>query len=361
MDIDRTSEPACCGRVLVVSSLLDAWLLFLSRALSHAGYDVTLVTNADASINDLDHRDILKYFLPNPFCRLIDFKDASPLPDTRYDFAIAGMHGSTNTEGKRKLLAVIGATPLRGVVLRYYNPRFPAMVRMVVKEMLHPLIRRASRVLVEEYRDSSWLLRLLASPSRLGIVPHQRVICEGLPEGLWDQTERAYLFNFLGSYGGARVPMIDRLEPHLQISGGGDQQVNLGGKSVRVMWHADRPGSTRDRPLNEYLDTLRHSFFTLCLPGHVAMTHRTLEAIHCGSIPVLPAETASPYLLPLEHGRNCWLVTHNNWESAVAALSALDREQVFEMQRAVQNLARNEASIPVLERKCFDHLGLKRA
>jgi len=367
--MDTNTNPASLsgGRVLIVSRLLDGWLLFIARSLTSAGYDVTIVTNTDASVDDSDHRDILKYFLPNPFCRLIDFMDAPQLLEMRYDFAIAGLRGASPPEEKQKLLALIGATPLRAVMLRYYDTRLPAMASLVVKEMLHPFIRRASRVLVEEYKDASWALWLLGPVSRLGIVPHQRVICQGMPDGLGDQTERTYLFNFLGTYPGQYVPpeprvlIIDRLESRFQISNGGAHQVNLGGKAVSIMWHADRPGSTRNRPLNEYLDTLCNSYFTLCLPGAVLTTHRALEAIQCGSIPVLPAESISQYRLPLAHGRNCWRVTHNNWETALAALSALDQNQIFEMQTAVRSLARNEASIPSLEKKCLHHLGLEHA
>jgi hypothetical protein len=361
MDIDRISAPAFCGRVLVVSFLLDTWLLFLSRALSRAGYEVTLVTQVEPLSENHDHSDIMKYFLPKPFCRLVDFKDASTLLETDYDFAIAGVRGTTSPDDKRTMLALIGATPLRAVVLRHYSTRFPSMARLVVKEMRHPFIRRSSRVLVEDYENASWTLQLLSPTSRLGVVPHQRVICQGLPEGLLDQMERGFLFNFLGTYFGPRVPMIDRLESRLHISNGGEQSVSLDGKIVRILWHADRPGSTRDSPLNEYLDTLCHSFFTLCLPGHTAITHRALEAIHCGSIPVLCRESLPSYVLPLEHGRNCWLVRDNNWESAIEDLISLDREKVFEMQSAVKNLARNEASIPFLERKWVDYLGLKHA
>jgi hypothetical protein len=360
--MDKTSASEFCGRVLIVSFRLDTWLLFISRALNRAAYDVTLVTHTDPSWEeDHDHRDILKYFLPDPFCRLVDFKDAAQIPETRYDFAVAGMRGMSLPGEKQKVLAVTGATPLCAVVLRQYNTRFPSMARLLVKEMRHPFIRRSPRVLVEKYADSSWTLLLLSSPSRLGVIPHQRTICQGMPEGLLDQTERMYLFNFLGTYSGPRVPIIDCLESRLQITGGGTRQVNLGGKNVRIMWHADRPGSTRDRPLNEYLDTLRASFFTLCLPGHTVITHRALEAIHCGSIPVMPEESVSHYLLPLEHGRNCWLVKRGDWESALVELSALDREQIFEMQNAAKNLALNEASIPALEKKCLRQLGLSHA
>src|ERR1700734_3284609 len=241
--MDKTSASEFCGRVLIVSFRLDAWLLFISRALSRAGYDVTLVTHTDPLWErDQDHRDILKYFLPNPFCRLIDFKDTAQISETRYDFAIAGMRGTSSPEEKRTTLALIGAAPLRAIVLLHYNSRFPAMARLIMKDMLHPFIRRSPRVLVEDYKDATWTLRFLSSPARLGAVPHQRVTCQGLPEGLLDQTECLYLFNFLGAYSGPRVPIIDCIESRLQISGGGAQQGTLGGKNVRIMWHADRPG-----------------------------------------------------------------------------------------------------------------------
>lgn len=358
MEIDASSVSTSRGRVLVVSILLDGWLFFIGRALSRAGYDVTFVTTTDPALGDPDHRDILKYFLPKPFCHLVDLKDAAQLAGKKYDFAVVGIYGATSFEEKRRILDAIGATPLRGIVLRHYNTELPAMVRLVLKETVHPFIRRAPRVLVEEYGNASWMLRFLAPVSELGIVTHQRVTCQGMPDGLLDRVERDYLFNFLGSYDGPRVFIIDQLEAYLHISTGGAHKINLGGKSVDIVWHADRPGSRRARPLNEYLDTLCNSYFTLCLPGHTVLTHRVLEAIHCGSIPILSAEAMPRYLLPFRHGHNCWLVTNNNWKSALVALSALDRAQILEMQRAVKALAQNEASIPALDKRCLEHLGL---
>ena len=349
------------GRVLIVSLLVDAWLVFIGRALTEANYEVTVVTSVETSHGNPDHFDVLKYFLPNPFCRLVDFQDAPAALNSSFDFAVVGLQGTDSPEEKQKLLAVTGATPVRAVTLRRYNTGFASMARMLLKEMRQPVIRRSSRVLVEEYDRASWLLRLLCPVSQMGMLPHQRVICQGLPEGLPDPTERQFLFNFLGSYSGPRIPIVDRLEPLLRLSQGGAQFVTLDGRQAEVMWHADRPSSTRDRPLNGYLDTLTQSFFTLCLPGYTIITHRVLEAIHCGSIPVLSEEMADATLLPLEHGRNCWLVKADAWESTVAALPALNRDRVLEMQAGVKLLARREASLPFLARKWLDYLGLESA
>jgi hypothetical protein len=354
-----TSAPV--GRVLVATVLVDAWQLFIARALSHAGYEVTIMTYLEPVPGDLDHKDIMKYFLPNPFCRIVDLKEKPKPPEARYDFAITGMRGITSPDQKRMLLGLIGPAPLQAVVLRQYNSRLRAMANLVLKEMRQPFLRRSSLVLVEEYIKASWALRLLTKTSQLGVVPHQRVICQGLPAGLSNKSDRSFFFNFLGSHSGPRVPIANRLEAQFKITRGGEQEVSLGGKTIRMMWHSDRPNSTRNRPLNEYLDTLGNSFFTLCLPGYEVITHRALESIHCGSIPVLPAESISHYLIPLEHGRNCWAVKNNDWETAMAEVIALDRDKVFELQNAVKKLAGAEASIPSLEKRCLRMLGLNPA
>jgi hypothetical protein len=329
-------------------------LVFFAQTLTRAGYDVTLVACLDASVTDADHRDVLKFFLPAPFCRLLDWDDAASVSGAPYEFAIAGLHGASTAEEKEKISALIAATPLRAVVLRRYDTRLPAVVRLMAKEVVRPFIRRARRVVVEEYRRASWCLGILAPISRLGIIPHHRVTCNGMPEGCDKRTERSYLFNFLGTYDAdptsERVPVIDRLESRFQLTGGA-QELSLDGKSVRVVWHADRPGSTRARPLNQYLDTLGDSFFTLCMSGDTVTTHRVLEAIHCGSVPVLSEQWMQQYDLPLVHGDNCWLVRNGDWVAAISEISALDPEKIFAMQSAVKELARHAASIPSLERK----------
>jgi hypothetical protein len=359
MDTDTPSVSGRRGRVLIAASLLDAWLLFLARVLSRAGYEVNLVTDLDPSLKDPDHGDVLKYFLPNPFCRLTDLKEAAAAPGTAYAFAILGVRAAYSPEEKQKVLALAGTAPLHAVMLRYYRTYFQNMARLVAKDFLQPFIRRSPRVVVERYDKAAWMLRFLASPRLMGIVPHQRIICQGLPPDLGSRTERKYLFNFLGTCVKLRVPIINRLESRFHLSPNGGQQIDIGGKTAGIMWHADRPGSTRERPLNEYLDVMGDTFFTLCLPGQALTTHRALEAIHCGSIPVLPEETASQYDLPLKHGRNCWLVPRDRWEAAMETLGALDRQKVLELQAAVRKLAREEASIPALEKKCLRHLDLE--
>ena len=354
------------SRVLVVTFRLDTWLLFISRALSRMAYDVTIITHTADSPDDPDHNDILKYFRAHPFCRMADFQETSSLPVANYDFAVTGLRGISSPEEKSQLLATMGDARLLAVVLRHYNLEYPAMSRLVIKEMLSPFIRRAPRVLVEDYGQAAWLLRLLATPIEMGVIPHQRVICQGWTENQPDQAERPFLFNFLGTHSGPpgatliepRAQILDDLEALLQISAGGDQKVTLNGKTARIMWHADRPNTMRTRPLNEYLDTLCGSRFTLCLPGHTVITHRVLEALHCGSIPVMAAEIVSHYDLPLIHGRTCWLVKNADWKSVPAALLALDRDKVLEMQSAVKKLAHGEASIPALERRAIKNLGL---
>ena len=358
---DTHPPSASHGRVLIVTELLDSWLAFYARALTDAGYDVTLVSKLDPSVQEHDHLDVLKYLLPAPFCRVIDLKEKSEISKVDYDFAIVGLKGSSPLNEKRQLRDVLGAIPVQAVMLRRYGKRLTDVGRLIAKDVLYPFIRRSPRLLVEAYREHSWMLRLLAPISPMGIVPHHQMTCLGVPEGLGKQTERKYLFNFLGTYNttppNERTGIIDRLETSHKISSG-TQRLAIGSGTFEIVWHADRPGTTRERPLNEYLDTVNDSYFTLCLPGYTVTTHRVWEAIICGSIPVLNADLVPHYCLPLVHGQNCWLVQNGDWESALVALSVLNQEKIYEMQSAVKSLALNDASMASLEKKSLVLLGL---
>jgi hypothetical protein len=353
--------PISRGPVLVAAPLVDGWLIFYAKTLSHAGYEVTLATNLDSSVRDQDHVNVLHNFSQAPFCSLVDIRDAAAIAKMRFDFALAGIHGASPQEERDGLLSLIGRTPLRAIIFRRYNSRFPSMVRLLGKEMAHPFIRRSARVLVEGYQNASFLLNLLSSPGLIGIVPHQRVTCRGMADGLADRVERDYLFNFLGGYdgevGAERTLVVDQLESRFHLSGG-EHELNIEGKKVRTIWYADRPGNTRKRPMHEYFARVGNSYFTLCPSGDSETAHRVLEAIHCGSIPILNKKRMAQYGLPLEHGKNCWLVHDRNWASAVTTLSSLGQDKIIEMQGAVRNLAHGEASIPSLERKCLILLGL---
>lgn len=82
-----------------------------------------------------------------------------------------------------------------------------------------------------------------------------------------------------------------------------------------------------------YTHALEDSDFCLSPQGWSRWTHRTVEALVRGTIPVI--EDAGLYSLDLRDGENCILVAGQDWEAAVRRCLAMSAEQIAGMRRRV--------------------------
>jgi hypothetical protein len=100
-----------------------------------------------------------------------------------------------------------------------------------------------------------------------------------------------------------------------------------------------------------YLHTLTDLDFCISPPGYEPYTHRTVEAIVRGSVPILAEPRA--YDLDLRDGENCIIVNDNNWLQATRRALDLLPSDVLRMRRAVLAL-REERLVPAVagERFC---------
>jgi hypothetical protein len=120
---------------------------------------------------------------------------------------------------------------------------------------------------------------------------------------------------------------------HLFISPAGDALSVRPGK--RMFWceYSDaEPGGLT--PV-QFVQTLTQSDFTLCPRGYSLVTHRPLEALLRGSIPVLDAGELDLYGVDLVDGRNCIAVGEAGWPAAVERIKALRDDEVAAMRRHV--------------------------
>ena len=85
----------------------------------------------------------------------------------------------------------------------------------------------------------------------------------------------------------------------------------------------------------EYLDVLSQSDYTLCPPGYSLVTHRPLEAMLRGSIPVLNSSELDLYDIGLEDGVNCIGVDGKKWPEAIDRIIQLDESTVISMRRNI--------------------------
>lgn len=168
----------------------------------------------------------------------------------------------------------------------------------------------------------------------------------------WSVDEpRRLRLNFVGSRDPARrSEALERAERGWRDAGERDDR--------RVLWKVysdDQPGAL---PESEFVDILSDSDFTLAPPGHSLITHRPVEAMLRGSIPILNEREAPIYELGLRDGENCLLVRNDDWVAAVRRALAMDPAEVRRIRRHILAVRQTRLDYPVLAAAVCRRLGV---
>jgi len=86
----------------------------------------------------------------------------------------------------------------------------------------------------------------------------------------------------------------------------------------------------------QFISTLGEIDFCLCPVGWSSWTHRVIESLCRGAIPILPASNL--YGLDLRDRVNCISVTQDDWYAAVKTALSLPTHKLEEMRRSVLSL-----------------------
>lgn len=173
------------------------------------------------------------------------------------------------------------------------------------------------------------------------------------------ETRRPFLANFLGSRDPqVRERILGSVEPYFSRHGiveGGQVQ----GKSMRWLAYSDaQPAALSGQ---EFLAVLTDSDFTLSPPGYSLVTHRPVEALLRGSIPVLNADELDLYDLDLRDGVNCIAVPAGGWPAAMERMLAKDEAEIQAMRRNIAALVPARVDYAPLARDISRRLGVERA
>jgi hypothetical protein len=103
---------------------------------------------------------------------------------------------------------------------------------------------------------------------------------------------------------------------------------------------------------------LTDSDFTLSPPGYSLVTHRPVEALLRGSIPVLNTDELDLYDLDLVDGVNCIAVPSGEWPAAMDRIIHMDESEIVAMRRNIQVMLTERVAYPALSRNMCRRLGL---
>jgi len=153
----------------------------------------------------------------------------------------------------------------------------------------------------------------------------------------WDPGRvRSIRANFLGSQDPpARRRILDSVRAHFASAPAATTSVSPG---KHMYWHEFSDASPAALGPREFLEVLSDSDFTLCPLGYSLVTHRPMEALLRGSIPVLSERELDLYDVELRDGVNCIAVADGQWPQAVDRLARFDESQLVEMRTHVRRM-----------------------
>jgi hypothetical protein len=151
------------------------------------------------------------------------------------------------------------------------------------------------------------------------------------------EMRRPILINFMGSQDPARRKIVlDSIRATITQSIG---SAAADAHSKRMLWHEYSDAQPGALGMSEFVDALTDSDFTLCPPGYSLITHRPVEAMLRGSIPVLHASELDLYDIELTDGVNCIAVESQHWPKAVERCRSMDERSVVRMRANIRDIA----------------------
>jgi glycosyltransferase involved in cell wall biosynthesis len=201
------------------------------------------------------------------------------------------------------------------------------------------LARHAARVDRVLYKDGWYRRDLLGLVKPRDVVGfdvhsqflHDQALYDAMHARDWDpQSRRKYRVNFLGSQDPAsRKAVLDAVRP---LFASADPGRATGKAGPPMFWHEYSDADPVGVPPHEFVRLLTESDFTLCPRGYSLVTHRPVEALLRGSIPVLAREELDLYGIDLVDGENCIGVPAGGWADTVRRLLDIDSEEVLRLR-----------------------------
>ena len=214
---------------------------------------------------------------------------------------------------------------------------------------------RIDRVLYKDGWHRKDLLGLVKARDVVGFDVHSQFLHDpalyaAMHARDWDpRSPRRYRINFLGSQDPAsRSQVLDLVRPLFRAAAGVPQ----------TFWHEYSDADPVGVAPREFVRLLTDSDFTLCPRGYSLVTHRPVEALLRGSIPVLAREEINLYGMDLVDGENCIGVREGRWDEAVRHIVAMDAPLIERMRRNAHAMFDRRLDYDALARRIRHRVGV---
>ncbi len=168
----------------------------------------------------------------------------------------------------------------------------------------------------------------------------------------WEtEKRRIYKLNFIGNRSPAfRKQIIESVKTYLKNS--------LCEEPILWIEYGDEPGEKRGVSPREYMNYLSESDFTLCPPGYAKITHRVIEALVRGSIPILHKEELRLYDMNLEDNLNCIAVHNRDWIGAIKRAMSLNQSEIRQMRYSILSMKDDYLAAESFSRRLITKMGI---
>jgi hypothetical protein len=123
-------------------------------------------------------------------------------------------------------------------------------------------------------------------------------------------------------------------------------------------WHEYSDSSPGGLSRQEFLNILSHSDFTLCPLGYSLITHRPLEALLRGSIPVLNSNELDLYAIDLEDGINCIAVPQGSWRTTITKIMTINEKTITNMRKTIYSMSKSFLNYSTSSKNMRKRLGV---
>jgi hypothetical protein len=340
---------------------VDSLTYTVARALSHGGHNVSVwlaQPNQDYGLSE----GIYKALRETPRVGFIG-RDEARLPSTIERLIVQTHPRPAESTRDAPLLAkraraitLISAgdrgRPLRGALkLQWLEAR-----------RLWPQLSRVDRILYKDGFHPRDLLGLFKPRSNLGFDVHSQFLHNDelfrmMHAQDWDPTARRPIrVNFLGCRDPEiRARLLDTVRPLFRSVA---QSSSLAASDKSMFWHEYTNASPVGLDPREFVDILSRSDFTLCPRGYSLVTHRPIEALLRGSIPVLAADEIDLYGIALRDRANCIGVPDGRWVETVNELASIDERELIRMRGNIRTMFDEYLSYDAMATRIRARLGV---
>jgi hypothetical protein len=169
-------------------------------------------------------------------------------------------------------------------------------------------------------------------------------------------AQRPILVNFIGCRDpDSRGHVLDRVCSYFPSANAG-----AGLATPKPMyWHEYPDSAPVGLDPREFVAVLTRSDFTLCPRGYSLVTHRPIEALLRGSIPIVAANELDLYAVELEDGVNCIAVADDNWSGAIERIAGIGPTEVVGMRTNIHAMFDRHLAYDVLAAKMRASFGVE--